>query len=70
MKNSDFEGSIFEKLGFDSERCPHCKSHLKGGICLNACHLSVGTYRKMHRKMMQIFENTRQENEDADSQVE
>lgn len=43
----NFEGSIWQTLGFDPELCPHCRSHLSGGICLNACQLTVAEYRIM-----------------------
>ena len=33
---------------YDEERfCPHCEAHLSAsGICLNACHLSAGSFRR------------------------
>lgn len=36
----DYEGSLFEKLGFDPVLCPVCSAHLRDGVCLNLCHLS------------------------------
>lgn len=36
----DFEGSLFQKLGYEARLCPTCKAHLYDGICLNTCHLS------------------------------
>jgi len=35
----NFEGSIFQKLGYDEKLCPTCGAHLYEGICLNTCHL-------------------------------
>ena len=45
--DNNYKGSIWERLGFDVNLCPHCKTHLYEGICLNACQLSVGAYRIM-----------------------
>lgn len=45
--DENFEGSIFEALGFDRELCPHCKAHLKDGLCLNGCKLPGYLYRKL-----------------------
>ena len=36
----NFEGSIWQKLGYEDKLCPDCGAHLHHGICLNACHLS------------------------------
>lgn len=35
----DFEGSIWQKMGYSPELCPSCGAHIRKGICLNACHL-------------------------------
>jgi len=47
----NFKRSIFESLGFDAELCPVCNSHLKDGVCLNACHLT-SKQKRMFRKQM------------------
>lgn len=44
----DFEGSIFQELGYDAELCPTCGAHLHGGICLNTCHLSDETRQRFN----------------------
>ena len=35
----NYEGSVFQKMGFDALLCPVCNAHLRDGICLNNCHL-------------------------------
>jgi hypothetical protein len=40
MKKDDFEGSIWQALGYDRETCKKCGAHLHGRICLNGCYLS------------------------------
>ena len=42
----DFEGSIWQELGYDPELCSTCGAHLHGGICLNVCHLSESSQAK------------------------
>lgn len=54
MRDENFEGSIFEKMGFDAELCPKCNAHLHGGICLNACHLSESQMKRFQLIMEQI----------------
>lgn len=43
IKDPNFKGSIFEKLGLSEYLCPECGAHLKETpsdlICLNSCHL-------------------------------
>jgi hypothetical protein len=35
------------KVYDESRFCPDCKAHLSAiGICLNACHLTVGSFRR------------------------
>ena len=41
-----YKGSIWEKLGYDKELCPRCKTHLHKGICLNACHLTSSSRQR------------------------
>jgi len=43
-----FQGSIWERLGFDDKICPVCDAHLKDGICLNACHLNATSRRNFY----------------------
>lgn len=45
-----------DQLGFIEERCRHCEAHLyladdpqSRPICLNACHLSAGAFRRMQQ---------------------
>jgi len=45
--DKNYEGSLWQMLGFDAELCQYCKSHLYNGICLNGCSLTVGQYRTM-----------------------
>jgi len=57
--DENFEGSIFEKLGFSKYLCSTCKSHLHEGICLNGCHLPE-SFRESFRKLVkEIFEKKR-----------
>lgn len=49
-----FEGSVFEKLGFDKEQCPSCNAHLKGDICLNGCHLGYEAKQRMQKFFMSM----------------
>jgi hypothetical protein len=37
----NFDGSLWQKLGYEARLCPVCGAHLHEGICLNACHLST-----------------------------
>jgi len=46
-EHEQFEGSIWQQLEYDRETCRHCGAHLHGGVCLNACSLTVAEYRKM-----------------------
>lgn len=39
---------------FDAAECPDCKALVKNGICLNACHLSGGSYRRFLQTMNHI----------------
>jgi hypothetical protein len=43
---------------YDEKRfCPDCKAHLSAsGICLNACHLTVGQFRRFEA----LLSSTRQ----------
>ena len=59
----NFEGSIFQKLGFEDKLCPTCGANLRNGICLNACHLSEAARKRfanlakgslVHRKLGNI----------------
>lgn len=36
---AEFEGSIWQKLGYEKTLCPTCGAHTHDGICLNTCHL-------------------------------
>ena len=48
LVDKDFEGSIFQQLGFQARLCPHCKAHLgSSGVCLNGCTLPGHLYRKL-----------------------
>lgn len=61
----DFNGSIFQKLGFEPQLCPVCGAHLKKVedavteayqpndlICLNACHLVEKSKLDFHQFML------------------
>lgn len=48
----DYEGSIWQRLGFDATLCPVCDAHLSGGICLNGCHLAPETHINLHNLML------------------
>ena len=50
-EDPDFEGSLWQKLGYDSVICPECEAHLRKGICLNACHLSTGARGRLAKLM-------------------
>ena len=50
----DFEGSIMQKLGYSDKLCPTCGANLRGGICLNACHLSKQSQRKFYDLMKKV----------------
>jgi len=52
LKDENFKGSIFEKLGFDAELCPICGAHLRNGICLNGCHLNPSA-KELFRELME-----------------
>lgn len=60
----NFEGSIFQTLGFDKELCPSCRSHLLGGVCLNACQLTVAQYRAMQQGLREAQAKLDGENDD------
>ena len=49
-----FDGSIFEQLGFDKARCPHCNAHTRGGLCLNLCDLPTWLSRKFESELKEI----------------
>ena len=59
-KDPDFEGSLFQRLGFCDLLCPDCGAHLKpvtgtgGPICLNACHLTPETQERMNSLMGRV----------------
>jgi hypothetical protein len=42
----EYAGSIYEDMGMDNILCPTCGAHLKGGICLNTCHLSKASQER------------------------
>lgn len=44
-------GDVFD---LDHTKCPECESLTSHGICLNACHLSVGAYRRFISQMRDI----------------
>ena len=52
----NFEGSLSQKIGCDKELCPSCNQHLKGGICLNACHLGDDGARAFADTMKRFME--------------
>lgn len=54
MVDPDFEGSIFQQLGFDKEMCPTCKAHLRNGICLNGCHLTSDVLTKFNDMLAKL----------------
>lgn len=63
LVDPDFEGSIFEMLGYDPELCPHCGTHLHGGICLNACMVPMWEMRRAQEIWRQIEEEKAAESE-------
>jgi hypothetical protein len=50
----NFVGSVFDQMGFEKELCPTCGAHLRGGICLNACHLTKTSQKKFSELMKRI----------------
>jgi len=56
LKDKNFKGSIFEKLGFDADLCPVCGAHLRNGICLNGCHLNPSAKERFHKLMEKVAE--------------
>lgn len=50
--DSDFSGSLSERLGYNRLICPKCGSHLFGKedepMCLNACHLTQEGRNRLH----------------------
>lgn len=58
LKDPEFKGSIFEKLGLSEYLCPECKAHLKESmgdlICLNACHLPKHWQRRLSTLMKSV----------------
>lgn len=54
LVDPDFAGSIFEKLGYDPELCPHCDTHLHKGICLNACMVPMWEMRRAQQIWREI----------------
>jgi hypothetical protein len=60
--DKDFEGSIFERMGFTKYLCPKCGAHLwkaRDGslVCLNGCHLSPSTLRLFKSLIEQVGKN-------------
>ena len=53
--DENFEGSIFEKLGFSKYLCTTCKSHLREGICLNGCHLPESFRERFHKMVEEVI---------------
>lgn len=37
-----------EELGMDTAKCPTCTALTRGGICLNACHLSAQARKRFN----------------------
>ena len=61
-QDPNFAGSIHEKLGFDNAICPTCGTHLRNGICLNACHLTPRSRQRFSeaiRKATEANDETR-----------
>jgi hypothetical protein len=59
LVDENFEGSIFERMGFSKYLCPKCKAHLwkaRDGslICLNGCHLSPSALRLFESLIEQV----------------
>lgn len=57
----DFEGSIWQRLGYTKYLCPKCPAYLKKAdngdlICLNGCHMSEGMRCRMASDMKKIVE--------------
>jgi len=43
LNNAGDKSKVYDEANF----CPDCEAHLSAsGICLNACHLSVGSHRR------------------------
>jgi len=57
-RDPKFAGSIHEELGFDDILCPTCGAHLRGGICLNACHLTTRSRRRFAKAIRRASEAT------------
>lgn len=61
IKDPEFKGSIFEKLGLSEYLCPECDAHLKKSsgdlICLNACHLPKHWQKRLSNGMKSVVES-------------
>lgn len=51
-EDPNFKGSVWELIEMSKWICPHCGSHLnKILICLNGCHLTGASLRKMNQQL-------------------
>jgi hypothetical protein len=41
------EADLFERIGFDREKCQHCNANFRNGLCLNGCSLPGWQYRML-----------------------
>jgi len=54
--DEDFEGSLWQRMGYEARLCPFCNAHLHRGICLNACHLNVKLEKKLNNTMVEVVD--------------
>jgi hypothetical protein len=54
ISDEEYANSYGPMLEMDKARCSECNALLKGGICLNACHLPARWYRDFMSEMRTV----------------